>query len=99
LIAFKRHVHNDDEAEKRHHQSMFSMSLQNDTDDVLHKRPVSSLVETTKRKLEEPDFVYKGMLCSDGVVEDGVNIVPRINNISANATNLFKLSLFRVEVK
>lgn len=56
-------------------------------------------MEAKKRNLEAADYVYKGVFYGDGVVENGVKIMPKINKTTANATNLFKRSLFRVECK
>ena len=63
------------------------------------KLPYSSLMDNVPRELKAPDFVYKGLFSSDGVVENGVKILPKINNLSANATNLFKRSLFAIETQ
>jgi hypothetical protein len=53
----------------------------------------------TLRSLAAPDFHYKGLLYSDGVTDQGVKVIAQHNDMSNNATNLFKQCLFRIEIK
>ena len=50
------------------------------------------------RNLAQPDFVYKGMLYTDGVTDQGIKIIPQVNELSQNGSNCFKQCLFRIEI-
>jgi hypothetical protein len=52
-----------------------------------------------QRILAEPDFKYKGLLYSDGVTDLGVKVLPKQNEMTNNASSLFKQCLFRIEIK
>ena len=51
------------------------------------------------RHLEQPDFIYKGFLYSDGITDQGVKVIPKNNNLAQNADSKFKQCLFRIEIK
>ena len=82
----------------------YTQDIFNDPDETktnnLHKALSKSKVTSnkTKRNLDEPDYVYKGILYSDGVTDRGIKIIPQKSNAVQNASNLFKQCLFRVEV-
>lgn len=51
------------------------------------------------RNLAQPDFIYKGVLYTDGVTDQGIKVIPQVNELSQNGTNCFKQCLFRIEIK
>lgn len=55
--------------------------------------------EKSKRVLDDPDFKYKGLLYSDGVTDIGIKVLPKRNEMTNNASSLFKQCLFRLEIK
>ena len=90
-----------EEEEAKNKLAMQAIALSTGTDgqSTAKKPSPSVLMEAKMRNLEAPDYTYKGFFYADGVVENGVKIMPKINNTTANATNLFKRSLFRVECR
>ena len=52
-----------------------------------------------QRTLERPDSKYKGYVFSNGISDQGVNVIPQINKKSQNAQNLFKQCLFKIEIQ
>ena len=55
--------------------------------------------EKPQRVLDDPDFKYKGLLYSDGVTDIGVKVLPKRNEMTNNASSMFKQCLFRIEIK
>jgi hypothetical protein len=51
------------------------------------------------RSLAQPDFTYKGVLYTDGVTDQGIKVIPQVNELSQNGANCFKQCLFRIEIK
>jgi hypothetical protein len=52
-----------------------------------------------KKILDEPDFVYRGMLYSDGITDSNLKVIPSQTEGSMSASNMFKQCLFMVEIQ
>lgn len=39
---------------------------------------------------DQPDFVYRGMVFSDGIIESNIKVIPQITESHSNASNMFK---------
>ena len=103
MLQFKKPVIQQEINEDRYNKAITKITLEKGHEEggeATQKKVFSVLSsQLQKRTLDDPDYVYKGIFYSDGVVQSGVQVVPKINEITANATNLFKKCLFRVEIK
>lgn len=51
------------------------------------------------RLLGKPDYTYRGMVFSDGIIDSNMKVVPLQTEESQNATNMFRQCLFMVEIE
>lgn len=51
------------------------------------------------RLLGKPDYTYRGMVFSDGIIDSNMKVVPLQTEESQNATNMFRQCLFMIEIE
>mmetsp|Transcript_30173 Transcript_30173/g.46101 ORF Transcript_30173/g.46101 Transcript_30173/m.46101 type:complete len:289 (-) Transcript_30173:1943-2809(-) len=91
LLMFHEDIHLAELNEERYANAV--QSLQENLGN--QQKPLAKKLRT----LDKPDFRYKGVMFSNGITNQGINVIPQNNHLSHNASNLYKQCLFRVEIK